>query len=477
MPITKTLLSEPVTRTDTMRPCMLCTAVLTNVLTLSSQMLLGILLLLSSATAQNTPDQPSGLNLVSHIVIIVKENRTFDNLFGTYPGADGVTTAVLSTGQIMPLIHGPDSLARDLDHSWSGAVAAMDHGKMDRFDLARDCNVNGDFLCLTQYRQQDIPNYFAYANHFVLADRMFASSKAPSFPNHLYTVAADAGGAVGNPRMKGTNWGCDYLPGTQFAAVDAHGVLTYQAPCLDFQTLADSLETAGISWKYYAPPLGAGGYIWSTLDAIDHIRNGPLWGQRVVADTQFVTDALSGQLPSVSWLTTNAGQSEHPPSSMCEGENWTVDQLNAVMQGPDWSSTVVFVVWDDFGGFYDHVPPPSIDEYGLGMRVPLLIISPYSIAGHVSHTTYEFSSMLKFVEKRFGLSALSLRDASASDMRDSFTFTQSPLPPLVLAKRSCYPASPVGLTFMPQKVGTPSSIQTVLLSNFGSSPLTFTSAT
>ena len=416
------------------------------------------------------------ITAIQHIVFIIKENRTFDSMFGTYPGANGATTAILSTGQVIPLPHEPDAISRDLDHSWSGAVNAIDNGKMDKFDIGRQCNLNGDYLCLAQHTQQDIPNYFAYAKHFVLADRMFASAKAPSFPNHLYTVAADAGGAVGNPRMKGTNWGCDYLPGTHFATVDVHGVLTYQAPCLDFQTLADSLETAGISWKYYAPPKGEGGYIWPTLDAIDHIRNGPLWGERVVPDTQFVTDALSGQLPSVSWLTTNAGQSEHPPSSICEGENWTVDQLNAVMQGPDWNSTVVFVVWDDFGGFYDHVAPPSIDQYGLGMRVPLLIISPYSMAGQVSHTTYEFSSLLKFVERRFGLSALSARDESASDMRDSFTFTQLPLPPLVLTKRSCYPASPVALAFMPQKVGTPSSIQTVLLTNFGSSPLTFTSA-
>jgi len=443
---------------------------------LAGQTLLGFLLLALPSNAQNSAAQPLDITAISHIVIIVKENRTFDNLFGTYPGADGATRAVLSTGHIMPLKHGPDYLPRDLDHSWSGAVDAIDHGRMDRFDVGRDCNMNGDFLCLSQYQQQDIPNYFAYATHFVLADRMFASTKAPSFPNHLYTVAADAGNAVSNPKMKGTNWGCDYLPGTQFAAVDARGVLTYQAPCLDLQTLADSLESAGISWKYYAPPEGADGYVWSTLDAIDHIRNGPLWGERVVPDTQFVTDAVGGQLPSVSWLTTNSVQSEHPPSSLCEGENWTVDQLNAVMQGPDWNSTVVFVVWDDFGGFYDHVPPPSIDQYGFGMRVPLLIISPYALAGHVSHTNYEFSSLLKFVETRYNLSPLSPRDSSASNMLDSFDFNQSPLPPLVLTKHSCNPASPLRLAFPPQSVGTPSPIQTVLLSNSGSSPLTFISA-
>jgi phospholipase C len=137
----------------------------------------------SSAEAQVA--QAPNISAIKHIVFIIKENRTFDNLFGTFPGADGATTATLSTGQTIPLGRTPDSLSRDIDHSWSGTLQAMDYGKMDRFDAGRDCNMNGDLLCLTQYQQKDIPNYFAYANHFVLSDRTFASTKAPSFPNHL----------------------------------------------------------------------------------------------------------------------------------------------------------------------------------------------------------------------------------------------------------------------------------------------------
>jgi phospholipase C len=440
---------------------------------LAAIVLLSLLAAISPLAAQNAQLQPSDITAIHHIVFIIKENRTFDNLFGTFPGADGSTTARLSTGQIISLGHTPDTMARDLDHGWSGALADIDNGKMDKFDVGALCNMNGDLLCLTQYSQQDIPNYFTYAQNFVLADRMFASSNAPSFANHLYSVAAQSGGAVANPSTKGVSWGCDAASGTTFASVDEQGNLSNQFPCLDFQTLADSLQMAGVAWKYYAPPSTSGGYIWSALDAIDHIRNGPLWTQNVVPDTQFVTDALSGQLPAVSWLVTSSSQSEHPPSSVCAGENWTVSQINAVMQGPDWNSTAIFLAWDDFGGFYDHVPPPIIDQYGLGIRVPLLIISPFSKPGFVSHTTYEFSSFLKFVEERFALSPLAARDGAANDMLDSFDFSQTPLSPMVLTTRTCYPVAPTALSFLPQRVNTPSVVQTVALSNFGTKGLPF----
>ena len=142
-------------------------------------------------------------------------------------------------------------------------------------------------------------------------------------------------------------------------------------------------------------------------------------------------------MPAVSWLLPPEPDSEHPPESMCEGENWTVNVLKAVMQGPDWYSTAVFITWDDFGGFYDHVAPPQVDEFGLGPRVPLLIISPYSKPGYVSHTVYDHTSILKFVETRYGLPALTSRDAWANAMLDSFDFDQPPRLPMLLGKRTC----------------------------------------
>jgi phospholipase C len=386
---------------------------------------------------------PAGLRKIRHIVIIVKENRTFDNYFGTFPGADGTTTGVISTGETVQLGRTPDRTPHDIGHSFQNAVKAINSGLMNQFDLIPGGNVGGELLAYTQLTEDDIPNYFAYARYFTLADAMFSSLTGPSFPNHLYTVGAQSGGAINNPRNSGQKWGCDADDGADVQVMDENGVITREYPCFDFMTLADSLEARRHSWRYYAPPQGQPGYIWSALDAIAHIRLTDLWTQHVVPDTQFEQDARNGDLPAVSWLVTGAA-SEHPPSSSCVGENWTVRQLNAIMQGPLWKSTAVFVTWDDFGGFYDHVPPPVVDNFGFGPRVPLLIISPYARSGYISHTVYEFSSLLKFVEARFQLEPLTARDAVANDLLDSFDFTQRKLAPLILPERQCPGSSAVG---------------------------------
>jgi len=407
----------------------------------------GLTLLGTSGTMQNSvplplpltvapasQPAPPGMQNIKHIVFIIKENRTFDNYFGTFRGADGATSGKIHTGKTIRLGHLSDSPPRDIDHGWLAAHTAVDGGKMDQFDLIAGGNQNGDYLSYTQLHQSDIPNYFAYGLHFVLADRMFSSIETESFPNHLYSVAADSAGAINNPN--GT-WGCDADENTTVEVMDREGRLSYKFPCFDIQTLADSLQAADISWKYYAPSQGESGYNWSALDAIRHIRNTPLWVTNVVPYTQFVSDAQNGKLPAVSWVVTTAELSEHPIHSSCAGENTSVQEVNAVMQGPLWNSTAIFITWDDFGGFYDHVPPPGLDVYGLGPRVPLLIVSPYAKAGTVSHTQYEFASFLKFVETRYSLPPLTSRDANANSMTDSFNFLQTPLAPLVLQTRTC----------------------------------------
>jgi phospholipase C len=384
---------------------------------------------------------PDGLDKIQHIVFVIKENRTFDNYFGTFAGADGATTGFISTGQSVPLGHTPDRTPRDLGHRRGAAVLAIDGGKMDAFDLIYRGNVDGDYLSYTQMRESDIPNYFAYARNFVLADRMFSSMRGPSFPNHLYTVSAQSAGAIGIPSG---GWGCD--DGESRVLVMApDGQIDLQPPCFEIETIADRLQSAGISWRYYAPGQGESGYEWSALNAVKHIRWSSLWEEHVVPATQFERDAERGNLPAVSWLVTGP-ESEHPPWSTCLGEGWTVHQFNAVMEGPDWESTALFLTWDDFGGFYDHVPPPSVDDFGLGPRVPLLIISPYAKSGYVSHAVYEFSSFLKFVEMRFGLSPLTRRDGEANSMLDSFDFSQQPLGPLVLTPKDCPTADPPEIT-------------------------------
>ena len=426
-------------------PTNVCAPIRAVVTLFATAIVASILLLFTTACSRPSSEvanQPKhaisnveGLAKIEHIVFIIKENRSFDTYFGTFPGADGVTMGRTSKGEVVPLTPTPDGLAFDLGHRWGDAVKAIDGGKMDGFDLVTNGNVDGALLPYTQMRESDIPNYFAYARNFVLADHMFSSLTGPSFPNHLYAVAAQSGGAISNPHPKEV-WGCDADPDETVDVMDAKGEISQEQPCFDFPTLADRLEAANVSWKYYAPTRGQEGYAWSALDAIRHIRNSSLWTSKVVPDAQFVEDARNGRLPAVSWLVTGFA-SEHPPDSTCKGESWTVEQLNAVMEGPDWASTAVFITWDDFGGFYDHVPPPTVDKFGLGPRVPLLIISPYARKGKVSHTQYEFSSFLSLVEKRFFLAPLTERDQKANDMVDSFDFTQQPLPPLVLHPDSC----------------------------------------
>jgi phospholipase C len=387
-----------------------------------------------------TPATTSGLNLIQHIVFIVKENRSFDNMFGTYPGANGATTGAIHTGQVIKLGHTPDRVPRDLCHTWDCTLNGTDNGKMDKFDLNVNCNVNGDYLCYTQLYQSDMPNYWTYAQNFVLADNMFSSEHAQSYPNHLYTIAAQSGGTIESPSFQNLKdqWGCDAVSGTTVPVLDpVTGTIAKVFPCFGFQTLADLLGAAGIPWKYYAPGKGQSGYNWSAYRSINQVFNSTLWKTNVPPNTKFVTDAQAGKLPAVSWLVPRKYDSEHPPESTCQGENWTVQQVNAVMQGPDWNSTAIFITWDDFGGFYDHAPPPSPDVFGLGPRVPLLIISPYAVKGRISHTQYEFSSFLKLVEDRYGLATLTARDAAANDMTDSFNFSQTPLPPLILQTRTC----------------------------------------
>lgn len=386
---------------------------------------------------------------IKHVVFIIKENRSFDSYFGTFPGANGATQGTLSSGQVMPLQHLADQTPHDLDHTWFSAVASIDNGKMDQFDLIPLGNVNGDLLSYSQLQQSDIPNYFAYAQNFVLADAAFSSQHGPSLPNHLYTIAGTSDGVISTPNTRSTDWswGCDSSAQGILVEVLTPGATepTTEFPCFDFQTLADLLDAAGVSWKYYAPLYGHQGYQYSIYNDIRHIRYGPDWNTDIAADTQFVKDAAAGNLPAVSWLVTGQAN-EHPAHSTCFGENWTVQQINAIMRGPDWPSTAIFLVWDDFGGFYDHVPPPTDDFYGLGARVPFLIISPYAIPGYISHTTYEFSSVLKFIEETFNLPNLGNRDVDANDTMDSFNFNQTPNLPLMLSSRVC-PVIDSSLTF------------------------------
>ena len=395
---------------------------------------------LSIEVASARAQLPPGATQIQHVIFILKENHTFDNYFGTFPGADGVTSGTTHRGKVVSLGEAPDFFSQDIDHTFAAALTAMDKGKMDRFDIIRGAFQNGRLANYTQFQQQQIPNYWALASRFAIADEFFTSVHGPSFPNHLYTIAAQAGEAIDNPAEGGV-WGCDdsfLFDNRNLPALAPNGHHFWEVPCFHFKTLPDSLNDAGLTWRYYTGSLG-NGFQWCEMDAISQIRFGPQWTTNVLHDAQFFKDVANGELANMTWITTSGSQSEHPAQgSSCEGENSTVAIVNAIMNSPFWDSTAIFVSWDDFGGFYDHVPPPQVDIWGLGPRVPLLIISPFAKSGYIEHQTLEFSSVVKFVEEIFGLPFLAARDTNSNDMFDAFDFADAPLPPMPLTPRKCH---------------------------------------
>ena len=410
---------------------------------------------------------------IKHIVYIIKENRTFDNYFARYPGADGADLGRTSTGREVLLQEATDVLMPDLGHSFADGVEAINGGKMDRFDLVQ----NGESLTgYSSFKRRGIPNYWAYADEFVLGDRMFSSMYGPTFPEHLYTVAAYGGDAVDNKNPTGGEGGYCDDPAEQVTAFErglnnqekteimaaqrtAHDVgedfnfdnivkyWTKIRACFDFEVIMDQFEEHGISWRYYA----SDGSWMNALLAIEHIFEDPdLWGPKVRdpailrnGDTgdRFIEDLEKGTLPKATWIVPPPGTNEHPGGpSVCVGENWTVRHVNAIMNSKFWKSTAIFITWDDSGGFYDHVPPPQYDHMGLGPRVPLLVISPWVKQGYIDHTTYEFSSVLKFIETAYDLDCLKARDCNANNMLGMFDFEQTPdfeARKLILEEREC----------------------------------------
>jgi phospholipase C len=397
----------------------------------------GLLAIANGKPAANAIQIQAAREKLKHIVFILLENRSFDNVFGRFPGADGATVAYDAALGEIPLLHAPAYDWHDIDHEYQNALTAIDGGEMNGFSSAGGADLNGARMAFEQYDQADIPNLWQYAERFTLGDHMFSSAAGPTFPNHLFSVAAQSGSIAGNPQDASAGWGCDSGPTAYVERLDAHNTPRPTVPCVSFPSLADVLERAHISWAYYAAPPPDPGYIFSVLDAFRSIRTTNLWQERVKNERGFETAASAGLLPAFSWVTPSYLDSAHPPFSICDGENWLVRKVNAIMQGPDWDSTAIFVVWDDYGGFYDHVAPPSIGRLGLGPRVPLLVISPYAKRGYITHTVYSFESVLKTEEELAGLPPLTTRDATAHGMLDGFDFKQPPAAPLILPQRDC----------------------------------------
>ena len=439
-----------------------------------------------------------GKTPIKHVVFLIKENRTFDNYFGTYGhGSDGATEGktahctgnpkdCTAFGPTVPLKPGYDMQPHDITHGFASGLYAINGGRMNGY------NIIGEGSDLTGYTTLDdtceispagkedavkqgsgcVPAYWAYADRYVLADHFFTSMFGPTFPEHLYTVAADAYGIVDNksdiggeasycddpaervPHFKQTLTKSDkrHIMGLEEKiGEDVPGQLsrilgsnTEQIPtCVDIPALPDRLEEEGIPWAYYSEV----NHWQNALQAIDHIWHSPL-RKKDRNPTEFYDDIKAHRLPAVSWLVPPEPYNEHPSDgniSVCAGENWTVQHVNMIMQSDYWKDTLIVIVWDDFGGFYDHVKPEHYDIMGLGPRTPALIISPWTRegdspdGGSADHTTYEFSSVLSFVEHNWGLEPLTQRDRQADPLSGALDFSREPADPLVLDYRTDCP--------------------------------------
>ena len=312
---------------------------------------------------------------INHVVILFKENHAFDNYFGTFPGANGATMA-----------HWPNPPPHDPNHTHKGWLNRATGAVRQ------------------QFVESDIPTYFAYARQFTLCDNYFTDVTGPSTPNHLMVITADSP-IIDNP----------------------HG-----NPVYDLPSLPASLDAAGLTWGNY------GGYAFGMIKA--------LAGRPQLPSAQFATDAAAAKLPALSWVYAPNAFSEHPPDPQDKGANppvgnvtsgmqWSVSQVNAIVQGGLWPQTAIFITWDDWGGWYDHVTPPEVErwtdgtQFRYGTRVGCLVLSPYAKAGYISKTQLSHVSIVKFCETIFGLKTLNARDAAADGMTDCFDFTQKPAPP------------------------------------------------
>jgi phospholipase C len=393
---------------------------------------------------------------IKHVVFMVKENRTFDHMFGRFPGANGTTTGVTCDGDVISLRRANDT-TESVDHSFLAGLVAVNGGEMNCFNRVRGSTERP--WAYVQYRREDIPNYWRYAERFTLADRFFSSVYGPTTVEHMWIIAgqSDRFVDVERPDQFGEGegrefcddeselmWSFDKLnaeeEGLAFELEEVPSITELvnrfwveRWPCTDITVMPDLLEERGISWKYYFSGAGP----MRAIGMIKHIRFGPMW-KKVVPASDFVEDVSKGDLPSVSWVIPSWTSSDHPEAAgICRGENWTVRTLNALMKSEHWKDTAVVLTWDDYGGFYDHVPPPHVDLYGMGPRVPAIVISPWARRGYVDHGTYDFSSVLKTIERIFELPPLGERDRRSADMLGAFDFDQKPLPPLTLRERDC----------------------------------------
>ncbi len=405
-----------------------------------------------AAPARRAPSDVLLHHYIKHVIVIIQENRSFENLFAGYPGADAPMTgcaksaAPAHTRSGMHCPNGETDVPLhqvtfknnpDLAHNWSSSMHDWDNGKMDGFS---EYGKKGKDEAYAYLERSEIAPYWTMANQYVLADKMFPTEFGGSFTAHLTLIAGTddlvlpSEAEVNFPNAAPDD--CDSPPGTKSAYLTEDRKVHYTGPfpCFDqFNTIAEVLDRAGASWKIYATRVLDGGF-WEPFEAIKYVRYGPDWPGNIIApQTRVLTDITSGRLASVSWVTPSYADSDHPAHRSDQGPSWVASIVNAVGQSSYWSTSAIVILWDDWGGFYDNAKPPQLDYRGLGIRVPCLIVSPYAKTGHVSDVRYEYGSILRFIEEANEIPAGSIgpiekgyTDARASGLQDAFDFTQRP---------------------------------------------------
>lgn len=401
---------------------------------------------------------------ITHVVVIFQENRTPDNLFQDpvliSRGADISASGLNSHGQRIPLT--PVHLDNDYDLSHAhGAFSDMyDGGRMDGADAIPVSCLAGVTNCPppnAQFRYvypAEVRPYFALAEQYTFGDRMFQTNQGPSYPAHQFILSGTSAPTAGSrmfvaenpPFVDLENTGCTSPPGETVALIDPAGNESQSVfPCFEHQTLADLLDAKSLSWRYYSPMAG---YMWTAPNSIQHLC-GPQevhgkmectaasWTNNVqLQNTEVFSDIASGNLANVSWVIPAGQSSDHASINTGSGPSWVAQVVNAIGKSQYWSNTAIIITWDDWGGWYDHVPPPEVLQnceqwgcgYVYGFRVPLIVVSAYAKRGYISHVRHDFGSILKYIEETFALGSLGYADAPADNLSDCFDFHQTATP-------------------------------------------------
>jgi phospholipase C len=429
---------------------------------------LGALVCLGGLAAPDSTQAQA--NPVKHVVVIYLENHTFDNLLGfwcdDHPGRcpdGGMPSSVrLSNGSVVTSATDPDTVP-NVEHSVAAQAAAIDGGKMDGWQNIPDgsCAAATGYRCVSGYKSAQIPNITTLAQDFAISDHTFSLGDSPSWGGHMAIVAASSDNFTGdNPVAAkgvkpGPGWGCDsdkVAPWTassghsqqEPSCVPAHvrglhfGGAFEHTPVKNIPTIMDRLDAAGLTWKLYGASKTQNGYIWSICPSfagcLDTSQDANL-----VPDSKFLSAAAAGTLPSFSVVTPGGpdyADSCHNEFSMTACDNWVGQLVGAVEKSPDWSSTAVFITWDDCGCFFDQVPPgTNPDGSTQGPRVPVVVVSPYAIPGYTDNTATTFAGILAYTEHTFGLSPLGANDTGAYPFTNAFNYSQVPRKPVTMVDR------------------------------------------